>query len=167
MCRRRRLLQHLIRTFLIVVSTEAIEAWRNRPFEGYHPYVCLDGIVLKRTWAGEVRNVSLLVAIGVNAEGYREILGIVERILTLPEASLLLSQRRCGRLGRLCLQCTAHTLVTAVVLRARWRDVARIDTELEPPYRQSREPTGTRRPEWRSIVGSNCLGQANVVKNAL
>jgi transposase-like protein len=34
--------------------------------------------VLKRTWAGEVRNVSLLVATSVNGEGYREILGIVE-----------------------------------------------------------------------------------------
>lgn len=55
-----------------------IEAWRNRPIEGEHPYVYLDGIVMKRTWAGEVRNVSLLVAIAVNAEGYREILGIVE-----------------------------------------------------------------------------------------
>ena len=28
-------------------------------------YVYLDGVVLKRSWAGEVRNVSLLVAIGV------------------------------------------------------------------------------------------------------
>jgi len=55
-----------------------IEAWRNRPIEGEHPYVFLDGIVMKRTWAGEVRNVSLLVAIGVNAEGFREILGICE-----------------------------------------------------------------------------------------
>jgi hypothetical protein len=32
--------------------------------------------VLKRSWAGEVRNVSLLVAIGVN--DYRKILGICE-----------------------------------------------------------------------------------------
>jgi putative transposase len=55
-----------------------IEAWRNRPIEGEHPYVFLDGIVMKRSWAGEVRNVSLLVAIGVNADGYREILGICE-----------------------------------------------------------------------------------------
>jgi putative transposase len=39
-----------------------IEAWRNQPIEGEQPYVYLDGIVLKRTWAGEVRNVSLLVA---------------------------------------------------------------------------------------------------------
>ena len=55
-----------------------IEAWRNRPIEGGHPYVYLDGIVLKRSWPGEARNVSLLVAIGVNSEGYREILGICE-----------------------------------------------------------------------------------------
>jgi transposase-like protein len=55
-----------------------IEQWRNRPIEGQHPYVYLDGIVMKRSWAGEVRNVSLLVAIAVNSEGFREILGIVE-----------------------------------------------------------------------------------------
>lgn len=33
---------------------------------------------MKRSWAGEVRNVSLLVAIGVTTEGYRELLGIME-----------------------------------------------------------------------------------------
>jgi putative transposase len=55
-----------------------IEEWRNRPIEGKHPYLYLDGIVMKRTWAGEVRNVSLLVASAVNSEGYREILGICE-----------------------------------------------------------------------------------------
>jgi transposase-like protein len=55
-----------------------IEAWRMRPIEGEHPYLYLDGIVLKRSWAGEVRNVSLLVATSVNGEGYREILGICE-----------------------------------------------------------------------------------------
>ncbi len=55
-----------------------IDEWRHRPIEGEHPYVFLDGIVMKRSWAGEVRNVSLLVAIGVTTDGYREILGIVE-----------------------------------------------------------------------------------------
>lgn len=55
-----------------------IDDWRQRPIEGDHPYVFLDGIVMKRSWAGEVRNVSLLVAIGVTTEGYREILGIME-----------------------------------------------------------------------------------------
>ena len=56
-----------------------IEAWRNRPIEGRYPYVYLDGVVLKRTWAGEVRNVSVLIAIGVNADGFREILDAVRR----------------------------------------------------------------------------------------
>ena len=55
-----------------------IEAWRNRPIEGEFPYVYLDGVVLKRSWAGEVRNVSVLVAIGVGADGYRRILGVAE-----------------------------------------------------------------------------------------
>ena len=55
-----------------------LEAWRNRPIAGTHPYVYLDGVVLKRSWAGEVRNASLLVAIGVSAGGFREILGICE-----------------------------------------------------------------------------------------
>ena len=40
-----------------------IERWRNRPIEGKHPYVFLDGLWLKGSWGGEVRNVSLLVAI--------------------------------------------------------------------------------------------------------
>ena len=30
-----------------------IEAWRNRRIEGEHPYLYLDGIVMKRSWAGE------------------------------------------------------------------------------------------------------------------
>jgi len=57
---------------------ERIDKWRNRPIEGEYPYVYFDGICLKRSWAGEVRNVSVLVAIGVGADGYRDILGVVE-----------------------------------------------------------------------------------------
>ena len=55
-----------------------IDAWRNRPIEGEHPYVYLDGIWLKRAWGGEVENVAVLVAIGVGSDGYREILGVCE-----------------------------------------------------------------------------------------
>jgi len=57
---------------------EQIEVWRNRPIEEAFPYVYLDGIVLKRSWAGEVSNVSVLVAIGVSEDGYRKILGVCE-----------------------------------------------------------------------------------------
>lgn len=43
-----------------------IDEWRNAPIEGEHPYIYLDGIVMKRTWAGEVRNVSLLAQSGAS-----------------------------------------------------------------------------------------------------
>ena len=55
-----------------------IDAWRNRPIEGEHPYVYVDGIWLKRAWGGEVENVAVLVAIAVGADGYREILAVCE-----------------------------------------------------------------------------------------
>jgi putative transposase len=55
-----------------------IEQWRNRRIEGEHPYVYLDGIWLKRSWGGEVKNVAVLIAIGVNAEGFREVLAVAE-----------------------------------------------------------------------------------------
>ena len=55
-----------------------IEAWRSRPIDAEFPYVFLDGIYLKRSWGGEVRNVSVLVAIGVGLDGFREILGVAE-----------------------------------------------------------------------------------------
>lgn len=55
-----------------------IEEWRNRPIEGEHAFVYLDGIAMKRSWGGEVKNVAVLVAIGVHGDGYREIIGVAE-----------------------------------------------------------------------------------------
>lgn len=55
-----------------------IEAWRNREITGEFPYVYLDGVILKRSWAGEVRNISVLIAIGVASDGFRQILGVAE-----------------------------------------------------------------------------------------
>src|SRR5579883_1388944 len=55
-----------------------IDEWRQRPLVGDFPYIFLDGLWLKRSWGGEVRNVSLLVAIGVNDEGFREVLAVAE-----------------------------------------------------------------------------------------
>jgi transposase-like protein len=55
-----------------------IEAWRNRQIVGDFPYVYLDGVILKRSWSGEIKNVSVLVAIGVGVDGFRQILGVAE-----------------------------------------------------------------------------------------
>ena len=35
----------------------------------------MDGVYLKRSWGGEVQNISILVAMGVNQDGCREIIG--------------------------------------------------------------------------------------------
>ena len=51
---------------------------RNRPIVEEYPYVYVDGIFLKRCWGGEFENISVLVAVGVNKDGYREILGAAE-----------------------------------------------------------------------------------------
>ena len=40
--------------------------------------VHVDGIYLKLNWGGEFENVSILVAIGVNSDGYREVIGAAE-----------------------------------------------------------------------------------------
>ena len=55
-----------------------IERWRKQDLEGEFAYVYLDGLVLKRSWGGEIKNVSVLAAIGVDNDGYRRILGVSE-----------------------------------------------------------------------------------------
>ena len=52
-----------------------IDAWRTRPLKAAYPCVFLDGIWLRRSWGGEVRNVSILVAIAVAEDGFREVIG--------------------------------------------------------------------------------------------
>ena len=55
-----------------------IDQWRTRPLESEYPYVFVDGVWHKRSWGGHVENVSVLVAIGINAEGHREVIGVTE-----------------------------------------------------------------------------------------
>ena len=55
-----------------------IEEWRKRALRGRYAYVYLDGIYLKRSWGGEFENVAILVAIGVDEDGYREVIGASE-----------------------------------------------------------------------------------------
>lgn len=55
-----------------------IEEWRNRTLVDEYPYVYLDGIYLKKNWGGTIESVAILVALGVNSEGNREIIGAAE-----------------------------------------------------------------------------------------
>ena len=61
------------------IDFNRLEDWRNRPLQGgRYPYVYVDGIYLRRNWGGEYENVAVLVAIAVNEDGYREVLGAAE-----------------------------------------------------------------------------------------
>ncbi len=56
---------------------ETVTAFRNRPLDaGPYTYVWIDALTQKVREAGRIRNVAALVATGVNAAGYREILGL-------------------------------------------------------------------------------------------
>jgi transposase-like protein len=54
-----------------------VEAFRTRPLDaGPYTFVAADALVLKVREAGRTVNVQALLATGVNADGYREILGL-------------------------------------------------------------------------------------------
>ena len=55
---------------------QLVEQFRQRPLDQEYPYLWLDALVIKNREGGRVVNVALVLAIGVNAEGYREILGM-------------------------------------------------------------------------------------------
>lgn len=50
--------------------------WQNRPLESVYCIVWMDGIVFKVRQAGKVVNKTIYLAVGLNREGYKEILGM-------------------------------------------------------------------------------------------
>jgi transposase-like protein len=57
---------------------EKLEAWRNRPLKKGYRYLFCDGLVVGRRWDGHVQNVSVLITIGIDEEGYRDVLAVTE-----------------------------------------------------------------------------------------
>lgn len=53
-----------------------VEAWNERPLEGDYPFVLFDAMHVKVRRDGAVRSTSILIAFGINAQGFREVLGI-------------------------------------------------------------------------------------------
>jgi len=55
-----------------------VTAWNNRPLhDNPFPFVIVDALVLKVREDGRVRSRGVLVGIGVNTDGYREVLGLM------------------------------------------------------------------------------------------
>jgi len=127
-----------------------IERWRQRPLQGKFPYVYLDGIYLKRNWGGEFENVAILVAMAVDEDGYRQVIGAAEGMKEdreswleflkwlkergLDGAQLFIGDRCLGLLeavnevfpGSKYQRCTVHFYrnVFSVVPRSKMREVA-------------------------------------------
>ena len=53
-----------------------VEAFRTRPISGEHPYVWIDATYHKVRQDGRVSSMATVVAIGVTAEGERQVLGV-------------------------------------------------------------------------------------------
>jgi putative transposase len=50
--------------------------WRERPLEKAYPYLYLDATYLKVKWGASVTSLALLAAVGVEEEGFREVLAV-------------------------------------------------------------------------------------------
>jgi transposase-like protein len=54
-----------------------VEAFRHRPLDsGHYTFVWMDALVIKVREHGRTVNVHALIAVGVNADGGREVLGL-------------------------------------------------------------------------------------------
>jgi transposase-like protein len=55
---------------------ERVQAFLTRPIEGDWPYLWIDATYVKVRQAGRIVSVAVIVAVGVNADGRREVLGM-------------------------------------------------------------------------------------------
>jgi len=62
---------------LVKSLDEKVAQFRNRPLDaGPYTYVWVDALTQKVREAGRIVNVAMVIAVGVNAAGYREVLGL-------------------------------------------------------------------------------------------
>jgi len=55
---------------------DKVQTFLNRPLEGDWPYVWLDATYVKVRQAGRIVSVAVIIAVGVNSDGRREVLGM-------------------------------------------------------------------------------------------
>jgi putative transposase len=55
---------------------EDVKAWQGRPLDAVYPIVYLDAIHLKMRAEGQVQNHAVYLALGINLEGHKELLGL-------------------------------------------------------------------------------------------
>ena len=66
-------------TFISQVTNavlEEVKAWQSRPLDSVYPIVYLDALVVRSRASGAVQNKSVYLALGINMEGEKELLGL-------------------------------------------------------------------------------------------
>lgn len=66
-------------TFISQVTNavmDEVKAWQNRPLDNIYPIVYLDALVVRSRASGAVQNKSVYLALGINCDGEKEILGL-------------------------------------------------------------------------------------------
>lgn len=105
---------------------ERVHAFLERPIEGDWPYLWIDATYLKVREAGRIVSVAVIIAVGVNTEGMREVLGMA---IGPSEAepfwtSFLRSLTRRGLRGVKLVISDAHgglKAAAAKVMKATWQ----------------------------------------------
>ncbi len=111
---------------LCVELDEQVGAFLNRTLEGDWPYLWIDATYVKTREAGRIVSVAVIVAVGVNTEGQREVLGVK---VGASEAEpfwteLLRSLNRRGLRGVKLVISDSHEGIKAAaskVLKATWQ----------------------------------------------
>ena len=76
---------------------ERVQTFLNRPIEGEWPYIWLDATYVKARRDHRIVSVAVIVAVGVNSDGRREVLGMD---IGVADAGQLQEMRRVDRAGR-------------------------------------------------------------------
>lgn len=170
----------------------AVEEWRTRPLTCAYPYVYVDGTYLKKNWGGAYESVAVLIAIGVNADGYREVIGCAEGytesadswrefLLSLRDRGLrgvrmVTGDKSAGMLGALAevfpgamyQRCTVH-FYRNVMAKVPARRRRRVAAQLKAIHAQESLGAGLRKAEEvaRELETSKLADAAKVIREGV
>jgi len=105
---------------------ERVNAFPNRPLEGDWPFVWLDATYVKVRQSGRIVSVAVIVAVGVNGEGKREVLGLAVGVSEAEPfwTAFLRSLTRRGLRGVKLVVSDAHEGLKAAIIKvlgATWQ----------------------------------------------
>lgn len=169
-----------------------VEEWRTRPLTCAYPYVYVDGTYLKKNWGGAYESVAVLIAIGVNEDGYREVIGCAEGytesagswrefLLSLRDrglrgARMVTGDKSAGMLGALqeefpeamYQRCTVH-FYRNVLAKVPARRRKRVAAQLKAVHAQESLGAGLRKAEEvaRELETSKLADAAKVIREGV